>query len=846
MKKTGLLLLFIVIATNAWSQSSKVNVKPKNVWVEKVDFDKNATPAPGQESSYYYLLVDDQENFTLQESYSHYVYKILTTEGVQQMSDLSFDFDPSYEKFTLHTISIHRDGEVINQIPKEIRTIQREESMDRFLYDGTLTAVVNLTDVRVGDIVEYAFTRKGYNPIYGDYINRKIYFNNTFSFEKSYQKVIVPATNTFLFKYVNTTGEPQVKKDGDKVSYSWSFSRVPALISDNYEPNWYNPYEYVFISNFKNWSEVIAWASKNFYVSESDKQIVLKEISSKFKESTSEEYALQAIRFVQDEIRYLGFESGLNSHKPHPPGKVYNQRFGDCKDKSLLLVTLLRAKDIEAYPVLINTTYRDKISEQLPSANAFDHCVVQLKVDDKIIYVDPTINDQGGKLFTNYFPDYGKGLVVNTNLNDLVEIPKPLASSTTEIQTFDMSTAEAEGKLKVKTIYKGGDADGQRSYFSRNNLASTQKSYLTYYGNLYPDIEKFGSIKVLDNRDSNIFIVEESYKIPKIWKTSGAEDKSNYCDFYPQSLESYFSVSKSSQRTAPYSLYYPLNHFHEIHVNIPEDWSINPEQTTIENDYYQYERKVNYDYRHLSILTHYITKAPFIPKEAFSKFVEDHEKMMNNLSYRVAINQTSNKAKSARWLGYLLSIIILGAGVWLVLFLYRKYDPQPYYPAAWGEPIGGWLILVCIGITLSPIRLLYSFYENPSIVNGEAWLLMLYAKNYLSFIYVLLVNIYNIASLLFTILIIVLFYQRRSSIPRLISLLYAASFMGIMIDSYVALQIDPNTVVDTKEILRSVVAAAIWIPYFNKSNRVKRTFVNTYQNDNDQENLNLEPVVSNT
>lgn len=98
MKKTGLLLLFIVIATNAWSQSSKVNVKPKNVWVEKVDFDKNATPAPGQESSYYYLLVDDQENFTLQESYSHYVYKILTTEGVQQMSDLSFDFDPSYEK----------------------------------------------------------------------------------------------------------------------------------------------------------------------------------------------------------------------------------------------------------------------------------------------------------------------------------------------------------------------------------------------------------------------------------------------------------------------------------------------------------------------------------------------------------------------------------------------------------------------------------------------------------------------------------------------------------------------------------------------------------------------------
>ena len=54
---------------------------------------------------------------------------------------------------------------------------------------------------------------------------------------------------------------------------------------------------------------------------------------------------------MQDEVRYLGLENGISAYKPSSPNKVYNQRFGDCKDKSLLLVTMLNQMNIEAYPV---------------------------------------------------------------------------------------------------------------------------------------------------------------------------------------------------------------------------------------------------------------------------------------------------------------------------------------------------------------------------------------------------------------------------------------------------------------------------------------------------------------
>lgn len=175
-------LLFLAVFTKSSGQSSKIKTAPEKAWIAVETFDKSAVPPAGQEGSSYYLLIDEQENISEQEYYTHYAYKILTSEGVQQMSDLSFSFDPAYEQLTLHALRIHRVGAVIDKLPKDIRTIQREQSMDRFLYDGSLTAVINITDVRVGDIIEYSFTKKGYNPAYSGYVSRKVYFNYTVGF----------------------------------------------------------------------------------------------------------------------------------------------------------------------------------------------------------------------------------------------------------------------------------------------------------------------------------------------------------------------------------------------------------------------------------------------------------------------------------------------------------------------------------------------------------------------------------------------------------------------------------------------------------------------------------------
>src|SRR5690606_12491954 len=106
-------------------------------------------------------------------------------------------------------------------------------------------------------------------------------------------------------------------------------------------------------------------------------------------ETSDEGRLLAALRFVQGEIRYLGVEVGPGSHAPSPPDQVLARRLGDCKDKTLLTVTLLDRLGIEAHPPLVATGLRRAIAQRLPSPGAFDHVIVLAKLDGQFIWLDP-------------------------------------------------------------------------------------------------------------------------------------------------------------------------------------------------------------------------------------------------------------------------------------------------------------------------------------------------------------------------------------------------------------------------------------------------------------------------
>ncbi|WP_031432393.1 DUF3857 domain-containing protein [Methylomarinum vadi] len=79
--------------------------------------------------------------------------------------------------------------------------------------------------------------------------------------------------------------------------------------------------------------------------------------------------------FVAGKVRYVGIEHGSNGLTPKPTRKTLEQRYGDCKDKTMLFVDMARNLGFGAYPVLTSTKRKSLAKLLLPSSLYFNHMI---------------------------------------------------------------------------------------------------------------------------------------------------------------------------------------------------------------------------------------------------------------------------------------------------------------------------------------------------------------------------------------------------------------------------------------------------------------------------------------
>jgi hypothetical protein len=112
------------------------------------------------------------------------------------------------------------------------------------------------------------------------------------------------------------------------------------------------------------------------------------------------------LAFVRREVRYVAVEVGVGGYRPAAAHETLARRWGDCKGKVELLLGLLDAAGIEAYPVLVQAAPRGRIDPEFPAPGLFDHMIAALPAaglatgeDDPVagglLFVDPT-QSRGG------------------------------------------------------------------------------------------------------------------------------------------------------------------------------------------------------------------------------------------------------------------------------------------------------------------------------------------------------------------------------------------------------------------------------------------------------------------
>src|SRR5690606_27147644 len=116
---------------------------------------------------YYQLLFEEQRHVEKQTVYRHIIRQIVSEAGIQNGSEITVEYDPSYEKLQFHQVIIRRNGQVINRVdPSKFKVLQQETELSMFIYSGIHSAYLIVEDVRKGDQIEYAYSIIGENPIY--------------------------------------------------------------------------------------------------------------------------------------------------------------------------------------------------------------------------------------------------------------------------------------------------------------------------------------------------------------------------------------------------------------------------------------------------------------------------------------------------------------------------------------------------------------------------------------------------------------------------------------------------------------------------------------------------------
>src|SRR5215469_2315990 len=109
-------------------------------------------------------------------------------------------------------------------------------------------------------------------------------------------------------------------------------------------------------NGFSNWKQMGTW----FWNLESGRLAASPEIKQKVTALTTSAPAtldkMKALaQFVQQDIRYVAIELGIGGWQPHPATDVFAHRYGDCKDKTTLMKSMLHEIGVESYRVAINT-----------------------------------------------------------------------------------------------------------------------------------------------------------------------------------------------------------------------------------------------------------------------------------------------------------------------------------------------------------------------------------------------------------------------------------------------------------------------------------------------------------
>ncbi|WP_086606379.1 DUF3857 domain-containing protein [Erythrobacter donghaensis] len=362
-------------------------------WVEV------APVAPRAPSSKAIIVLLDQQALIEEgrlTTYADTAIALDSPEALTQFGTLQASWMPDKGDLIVHRVELIRKGEVIDVLAggAQFEVLRREAGLESRLVSGALTATMAVPGAKLGDVLRLSYSVTLSDQAMGEHVQWQAgLVADPFPLEKGRVSVSWPETLPVTrLKFGKAVVADPVAKDG---FLTWT-AVLPAPKGDEMPgdaPARFQIGELMQVSTYADYAAV----SRNHapHYATAGKVKPGGELAARIKGIAAASpdpltRASLALRLVQDDISYLMNGMAGGNYIPQSPEETWEKRFGDCKAKSLLLLTILRELGIEAEATLVRTQGGDVLPSLVPMPGNFDHVIVRAVIGGTNYWLDGT------------------------------------------------------------------------------------------------------------------------------------------------------------------------------------------------------------------------------------------------------------------------------------------------------------------------------------------------------------------------------------------------------------------------------------------------------------------------
>ncbi len=527
------------------------------------------------------IILKLNKNYRLR-IYVHESIKILSQRGINEYSEVVVPFFAKYQKVKLLSAYTILNGRFKIPMGKHaVNIVSSRIAISYPIYSGMKYLTLSMPAVEDGSIINFAYEIYNFKPLIKNGVFYTDIFTHTIPVKDTSFTLIYPASLNVNLYLHNISYKSQVVKSVVSIRHKkyikvyLRIKNIPAIKSEPLSLSPKNYEKYISFSTYMSWDKLLNNISELFIKSgKIDKRIntFVKKSTGDIKNKFQKKTAISIYDDFIKSFRYVGIGYGINGYKPQVVSFTLSNGYGDSKSLASLLISMLKIRDIDAFPVLVASLNVPNLNIKSVSPRQFDSVIVGVNIKGKSFYLYP--DSPSYKAFSLPYNLAGRRGVelLPFGKHRFITLPAQKASMNEKIFRF-IGRINRKGLLdgKIKVVYKGVYSNFKRSSLKGESAYQKNIKTTNFLYNFLPgaNVKKYKYINI-KNINKNI-VLKIKFSDNNYGQIRG--DKMVFHQIVPIGMDLIHAVLKP-HRVYPLSMGYPFEHIARVIIKLPKKSNI--------------------------------------------------------------------------------------------------------------------------------------------------------------------------------------------------------------------------------------------------------------------------------